>query len=173
LEDAMSTSSIVVAAQALESAQARTQRTVERAEAKVKKLREALAAAEEQLRVAEAEATRVQQTIQAVLDAAAAYRLASPKAKAVVAPPMKAAAQVTTDAGEVRPLSPEVARKVRQVIGRRQSGVLEPLDGEDAQAILTALDEGGNVGDVFTVAIGRRKVQFSVEEEGLRFQTVS
>jgi hypothetical protein len=166
-------SSLIVAAQSLEKAAQAAARAVERCEAKLCKLREALAAAEEQLSAAEAEAARVQHTIQAVLDAAAQYKpAAKSKAKPISAPTMRAAAQVTTDRGEVRPLSREVARKVREVIGRRKSGLLEPLDGEDAQAVLTALDEGGNVGDVFTVAIGHRRVRFEVRQEGLFFQTV-
>lgn len=84
----------------------------------------------------------------------------------------EAAGTVETQAGETRPLSRAAALAVRAAIGRRRAGLLAPLDGEVAQGLLRALDEGGHVGDRFSVRLGGKKgsLRFEVIPAGLSFR---
>jgi hypothetical protein len=180
------TKSLVAVAKALEQAQDRAERRVELARARLKAAAEAAANAERELEAAEAGLSEVNGRVQAVLVAAAPPKANPPKVAAQVATPTanrirqaRAGAPssslhntVTTEDGKVRELSMDAAARVKAVIGRRKEGLLEPLDGEEAQAVLTALDYGGHVGDVFTVTVGRRRVRFTVEECGLAFAEV-
>lgn len=82
---------------------------------------------------------------------------------------------VETETGTVRPISKAAATVITKLVGRKTKGTFQPLDGVEAQSILSALDKAGNVGDIFTVQVKGRKtaLMFSVEAEGLRFETVS
>lgn len=87
---------------------------------------------------------------------------------------LRGPATVKADAGAspTKELTPKQVKVVRSTIGRRSKGVLKPLEGKEAQAVLTALDEGGNVGDSFTVTLPGRKpvrVHFEVTADGLAF----
>jgi hypothetical protein len=85
------------------------------------------------------------------------------------------AGSVETEDGQVRNLDKAAVEVVKNTIGSRRKGVLSPLDGAEAQAVLTALDKTGNVGETFEVKLKGRKTSllFSVADDGLRFETVN
>ena len=80
-----------------------------------------------------------------------------------------ARATVETEDGEFRSLDKAAAETVRRVIGRKRQGLLSPLDGEEAQAILSAVEAKGYVGDIFEVTLRGITVLFVVEGDGLAF----
>lgn len=80
-------------------------------------------------------------------------------------------ATLTTEDGTTREVSKEAVVVIKAVIGRQRKGILSPLDGEEAQKVLSALDRTGNVGDRFVVSIrGRKALKFTVVSEGLKFE---
>lgn len=90
----------------------------------------------------------------------------------------KPAATVESEDGSITTIDKDAADKIRSIIGTHKSGILEPLDGKEAQAVLDALGEApgrGTCGDVFEVRFrGRRtSLLFTIEENGLRFLTVN
>ena len=87
----------------------------------------------------------------------------------------EAAGTVETADGQTRELTKAAALVVRAAVGRRKSGLLAPLDGEVAQGLLSAIDQGGGVGDSFVVRLAGRRgaLRFEVVAEGLRFRHVS
>jgi hypothetical protein len=89
--------------------------------------------------------------------------------------PKPSAGTLTTATGESRLVSREAIVVVRKALGRRRHGLLAPLDGSDAQAVLTALESGGHAGDSFTLAVKGRKglLRFTVVADGLSFETVT
>lgn len=69
---------------------------------------------------------------------------------------------------------PEQWATVKRILRGRYEGLLSPLDGDEAVAVLSALDVGGNVSDKFTLTVGvgagTYRVHFEVREEGLAFK---
>jgi hypothetical protein len=173
LENALATRTATLTA-----AEERTSKRVQRAEEAVAKAEERLAKAKAQLKAAKQDGKKLVAE-QAKRKAETATQLekarqlvtrleAQEKAKAI-----QPAGTVETDTGTVRPLSQEAAAVIKAHVGRRRAGVLKPLDGAEAQAVLNALDaDGGHVGDIFEVTLKGRKgmVIFSVESEGLMFE---
>jgi membrane protein involved in colicin uptake len=82
--------------------------------------------------------------------------------------------RIRTEDGTERDVSPAAFQVVKKALKSRASGILSPLDGDEAQGVLRALDEGGNVGDSFTLIVGagvsQYRVKFLVEGEGLSFK---
>jgi hypothetical protein len=97
------------------------------------------------------------------------------KAAAKASKPAAGAGSVSNPAGGGWTVAKAAVDAVKKHIGRKKSGILAPLDGEAAQAILSAIDPQGKLGDSFTLAVKGRKsvLRFAVVAEGLRFETVS
>jgi hypothetical protein len=153
--------------------------TKERMAERMRKAEEAVLKAQERLDKVRTEAERLtakrteelERTKEASCKAEERFAEISARPPKTVTP----AGTVETETGEVRPLSKAAVETIKRVIGRSRKGTLQPLDGAEAQAVLTSLDAGGNVGDVFEVRIKGRKtvLMFSVEADGLRYETVS
>lgn len=73
---------------------------------------------------------------------------------------------------EDRQLDRSAAEVVKRLIGRKRVGIFSPLDGQEAQELLTAIDRVcGNVGDSFDLQLTGRKgaIHFDVVSDGLKF----
>ncbi len=153
--------------------------TKERMAQRIQKAEEAVRKAQERLAKVQAEAERLfakrteelERTKEAARKAEERHKEISSKPAKNVAP----AGTVETERGEVREISKAAVETITKILGRKRKGVLSPLDGAEAQAILSVLDAGGSVGDIFEVRIRGRKTvfMFSVEADGLAFETVS
>jgi DNA repair exonuclease SbcCD ATPase subunit len=152
--------------------------TKERMAQRLRNAEEAVRKAQERLAKVQAEAERLiakrteelERTKESTRKAEERYKKIFSKPVKMVAP----AGSVETVTGEVRNITKTSVQTITHILGRRRKGVLSPLDGAEAQAILSALDSDGSVGDVFEVRIKGRKttLMFSVEADGLHFETV-
>src|SRR5262245_23437451 len=78
-------------------------------------------------------------------------------------------ATVETEDGKVRSLDGVAIETVRRLVGRKKAGVFSPLDGCEAQAILSAVEANGYVGDIFEVRLRGLSILFVVQDDGLAF----
>lgn len=86
------------------------------------------------------------------------------------------AGKVESEDGRVHQIDRQACETIRGIIGRSKSGLLSPLDGAEAQAILSILDaQAGNVGETFEVHFRGRKASllFTIKPSGLLFLTVN
>ncbi len=185
---AKATESVAAKAARLDATKLRVATRLEKAEISLLKAKDSLARAEERIRrrTAKLEALRVEgpkliaKQEGELAKATERAKLIREKAERVpVAPtarPSVPAGTVETEQGIVFSLDKATIDGIKKVLGRKRKGVLRPLDGEPAQAILSVLDAAitGDLGDTFQVQIKGRKgiVVFSVEAEGLAFGTV-
>lgn len=154
------------------------QNTKDRYAERIRKAEEALVKAQQRLEKAKQDAERMIAKRTAEFERTQAQTIqAERKHTEMLSKPAKqtaAAGTVETEAGEVRQLNKQTVETIKKAIGRKRSGALSPLDGAEAQSVLSAIDANGNVGDIFQVSIKGRKTAlvFSVEEDGLHFETV-
>lgn len=164
-------------AHTVQARQARLEATKARCAARIVAAEEALKKAQERLKKAKADAKElIAKRTEELSKAEERHEQSEAREQAkarVTAKPVKAYGTVETETGEVRPLSREQAEVVKAVVGRSRKGTLRPVDGEDGQALLSALDSTGNVGETFEVSLAGRKtvLVFSVEDDGLAFET--
>src|SRR5262245_9226555 len=165
----------LTAAEKLLLVKERQAKALAKAEESLRKAEERLTKAKERLRRIQAETPHKLRLAELAVEVAehrdALKKLRPPKPQEEAPPRAAKKGSVTTQSGEVRELSREAVRVVRTVLGRKRKGILAPLDGAEAQSLLSALDEKGNVGDSFTVTLKGRKaaLQFTVVAEGLEF----
>jgi hypothetical protein len=163
---------LVLVKERLAKSLAKAEESLRKAEERLTKAKERLARIQAEtphkLRLAEL-AVEVGEHRDALKKLRPAPKEAPPQAAKKGAP----AGSVTTECGELRELTKEAVGVIKTVIGRKRKGILAPLDGAEAQSLLTALDEKGNVGDSFTVTLKGRKsaLQFTVVAEGLEFRS--
>jgi hypothetical protein len=153
--------------------------TRERTAQRIQRAEEAVRKAQERLNKVRAEAERLiakrtedlERTRETALKAEERHKKVLSKPVKNVAP----AATVETESGEIRHIDKTAVQTITKILGRKKKGVLCPLDGAEAQAVLSALDADGSVGDIFELRIRNRKsiLMFSVEADGLHFETVS
>jgi hypothetical protein len=140
---------------------------------------EAVRKAQERLAKVQAEAERlIAKRTEELERTKESTRKAEERNKEISSKPVKTiapAGTVETETGELRYIDKAAVQTITHILGRKRKGVLSPLDGAEAQAILSVLDSGGSVGDIFEVRIKGRKtvLMFSVEADGLHFETVS
>jgi len=158
------------------SAKSKTVRTPavvkEEQEKAVAKAKEAVRKAEERLAKAKARLARIEaETTHKVRLAELAIEMQQHRdaLKELRSPgPQPQTATVKTESGEARPVSAATLALVRKAVGKRRKGLLSP--DKQAQQILTALDNSGNVGDSFTLDLGAdSRIRFVIEPQGLRF----
>lgn len=159
----------------LEATKARMAQRIQSAEEAVRRAEAALQAAQDRLARARAKVQTVKDQAGNLIDkqAAEVEQVRERAAQAKAAPP---AGTVETGDGRTLPVSREAVETIANIIGRRRKGLLSPLEGEEAQTVLTALEKaaGGNIGETFTLTIRGRLtlLRFGVEEAGLSFVAV-
>jgi hypothetical protein len=153
--------------------------TKERMALRIQKAEEAVRKAQERLDKLRDEAERLiakrSEELERTRESA---RKAAERHKEILSKPVKTVAPagtVETESGQVRAIDRSAVKTITNILGRKRKGILSPLDGAEAQAILSVLDADGSVGDIFEVRIKGRKssLMFSVEADGLHFETVS
>ncbi len=80
-------------------------------------------------------------------------------------------AAVETEDGRMLSLDKSAVETVRRNVGRKQQGVLSPLDGHEAQSLLAAVERHRHVGDIFQVNLRGFTILCLIEADGLAFLT--
>lgn len=173
----------------MKARQEKTQARVAKLEEQLQRMKERIAEAKKKVKSVEEYSVALKTKQAAELKAAEDFhavtlkreqeraKVKAKQGKGTTPPP---AGTVETEDGRKANLSKDTVETIKTVLGKRRKGVLEPLNGTDAEKILDAVirDMGINPTakwdglDIFTVRFtGRKTIIFSVEESGLAFET--
>ena len=76
---------------------------------------------------------------------------------------------VETEDGRIVALDNVAIETVRRIIGRKDRGILSPLDGAEAQSLLGAVERRCYVGEIFQITLRGTSILFVIEDDGLAF----